>query len=198
VPVKVREWIGRIAAACVSEGVFELPAVRGTRYFAFCDPSGGSSDSMTLAVAHREGDRVVVHAVRERRSPFDPVSVCSEFTACLQSYGINTMQSDKYAGIWPVEAFAGHGIRVEQGAQPKSDLYVSLLPLLNSKRIELLDLPRLTAQLVGLERRTARFWSRLDRPRAGAHDDIANAVAGVASLALANQGVHVSRSFCRG
>jgi hypothetical protein len=152
---------------------------------------------MTLAVAHGEGDRVVVHAVRERRSPFDPVSVCFEFTACLQSYGINTMQSDKYAGIWPVEAFAGHGIRVEQGAQPKSDLYVSLLPLLNSKRIELLDLPRLTAQLVGLERQARSGRDSIDHAPS-AHDDIANAVAGVASLALANQGVHVSRSFCRG
>jgi hypothetical protein len=35
----------------------ELPSVPQNQYSAFCDPSGGSSDSMTLAIAHREGSR---------------------------------------------------------------------------------------------------------------------------------------------
>ena len=56
-----------VVAACVSPGVRELPPMRGYHYVAFCDPSGGSSDSMTLAITHREGDKVVVDAVRERR-----------------------------------------------------------------------------------------------------------------------------------
>jgi hypothetical protein len=62
-------------AACVSPGTRELPPVRGVRYFGFVDPSGGSSDSMTMAVAHREADRVVVDLVRERRPPFSPTDV---------------------------------------------------------------------------------------------------------------------------
>jgi len=44
----------------------------------------------------------------------------------------------------------------QQGADPKSTIYANLLPLLNSERVELLDHPRLQAQLLGLERRTAR------------------------------------------
>jgi hypothetical protein len=52
------------------------------------------------------------------------------------------------------------------------------LPLLNSGRVELLDHPRLIAQLCQLERRTARSGKdSIDHPR-GAHDDCANAVAG--------------------
>ena len=63
---------------------------------------------------------------------------------------------DRYAGEWPNARFREHGIEFEQSARAKSDLYLDLLPLLNARRVELLDVPRLGTQLVGLERRTAR------------------------------------------
>jgi len=45
--------------------------VPGVGYAAFVDPSGGSADSMTLAIAHADKDgRAVLDAVRERRPPF--------------------------------------------------------------------------------------------------------------------------------
>src|SRR4028118_1149534 len=53
-----------------------------------------------------------------------------------------------------------------------------LLPLLNSGRVELLDSPRLVAQLCGLERRVARSGRDAIDHAPGAHDDLANAVAG--------------------
>jgi hypothetical protein len=61
-----------------------------------------------------------------------------------------------------------------------------LLPLLNSGGVVLPRNDRLVAQLVGLERRTARGTGRdsIDHPP-GARDDIANVVAGVALLARA-------------
>jgi hypothetical protein len=173
-----------VVQACVAPGTRELPPVRGIRYFGFCDPSGGSSDSMTLCIAHRDGDRVVVDAIRERRPPFSPTDVCLEFAATLKSYGVGNVQSDKYAGTWVVEALASCGIRCEQSAKPKSDLYIDLLPLLNSRRVELLDIPRLINQLVGLERRTARSGKDSIDHAPAAHDDLANAVAGAAALAL--------------
>ena len=74
----------------------------------------------------------------------------------LRRYGVTKIFGDKYAGEWPRARFAEHGIEFEQTARPKSDLYHDLLPLLNARRVELLDLPRLSAQLCGLERRTAR------------------------------------------
>src|ERR1700675_1371134 len=58
-------------------------------------------------------------------------------------------------------------------------LYCDLLPLLNAKRVELLDNPRLAAQLVGLERRTARSGRDTVDHTPGGHDDLANVVAGV-------------------
>jgi hypothetical protein len=51
--------------------------------------------------------------------------------------------------------------------------------LLNAGRVELLDHPRLAAQLVGLERRTARSGKDSVDHTPGGHDDVANAAAGV-------------------
>jgi hypothetical protein len=140
--------------ACVVQGRLELPPTPRGIYIAFVDPSGGSSDSMTLAIAHRRSDGfIVLDVIREVRPPFSPDAVVAEFCALLKRYRIVTVQGDKYAGEWPVEAFAKYGVRYEQSAAPKSDLYLDLLPLLNSKQAELLDHSRLVAQLCQLERR---------------------------------------------
>ena len=62
------------------------------------------------------------------------------------------------------------------------DLYRDLLPLINSNRIRLLDNQKLINQLVGLERRVARGGRNSIDHGPGGHDDIANAVAGLASV----------------
>jgi hypothetical protein len=138
-------------------GRHELPPCPGVTYSAFCDPSGGASDSMTLAVAHlQDGSMCVLDAVLEIRAPFDPEKAVAECTSMLRRFGVTRVTSDRYAGMWPSARFAEVGIALEQSARPKSDLYHDLLPLLNAKRVELLEHPRLSAQLVGLERRASR------------------------------------------
>jgi hypothetical protein len=148
-------------------------------YSAFVDPSGGSADSMTLAIGHRQDDVPVLDAVRERFPPFSPENVVAEFCALLGSYGVSRVVGDKYGGIWPTEQFSKFGISYEASAASKSDLYRDLLPVINSARIELLDNPRLVAQLCSLERRTARGDKDSIDHSPGSHDDVANAVAGV-------------------
>jgi hypothetical protein len=64
--------------ACVDDGVIERPFHVRYRYFAYCDPSGGSVDSMATAIAHCEGERVVLDAVLEIRPPFSPVDAVTE------------------------------------------------------------------------------------------------------------------------
>jgi hypothetical protein len=61
----------------------------------------------------------------------------------------------------------------------KSEQYRDCLPLINSRQLELLDLPRAVAQLCSLERRTARGGRDSIDHAPGAHDDIANAIAGL-------------------
>ena len=48
---------------------------------------------------------------------------------------------DRYGGLWPAEQLAKFGISYEPSPLTKSELYGALLPLLNSRRIELLDQP---------------------------------------------------------
>ncbi|GAB4153533.1 MAG: hypothetical protein Tsb009_29990 [Planctomycetaceae bacterium] len=80
-------------------------------------------------------------------------------------------------------AFVNNGIRYIKADKPKSVLYAELLPRLCSGEIELPDDELLVSQLAGLERRT-RSGGRdiIDHPP-GNHDDLANAVAGVATVA---------------
>lgn len=168
--------------ACRVADRLELPPVSSLSYVAFLDPSGGSSDSFTLAIAHREDERVILDLVRERKPPFSPESVCKEFADDMKRYRISSATSDRYAGEWPREQFAKHGISVQASERNKSEIYLELLPNLNSGKIELLDSPRLVAQLIGLERRTARGGKDSIDHAPGGHDDLINAAAGALGL----------------
>ena len=53
-----------IIDAVTFPGRYELPPLSQFTYLAFCDPSGGSGDDMTLAIAHREGDIAVLDCIR--------------------------------------------------------------------------------------------------------------------------------------
>lgn len=176
----VESFVSReVVDAAVIPGRFEL-APMGRKYVAFVDPSGGSADSMTLAIAHQEvlTGRVVLDLVRERKPPFSPDDVVQEFAAVLKLYGITKVVGDRYAGEWPRERCLVHGINYEVSEKTKSDIYRDVLPMLNSGQVELLDHQRLVAQLCALERRTARGGrDSIDHPP-GAHDDVANSVAG--------------------
>jgi hypothetical protein len=164
-------------------GVRERPPVRGTGYIGFVDPSGGSSDSMVLAICHRERDgRVVLDLVRERKPPFSPEAVVAEFCETLKA--IHRLFGDHYAGEFAREPFRLRGINYQLADKPKSDLYRDALPLMNSGKVQLLDLPRLVLQLTQLERRVSRAGKdSIDHPP-GAHDDLANAVCGAVVTAV--------------
>jgi hypothetical protein len=175
--------------ACVRDGQRELAPVRGVSYRAFVDPSGGSADSMTLAIAHTEKGIHVLDAVREVRPPFSPDATVKEFAALLKTYWLSTVTGDRYAGEWPREQFRKCGIHYQVSSRTRSDLYLELLPLINSGRVELLDHLRLVSQLATLERRTGRGKDAIDHAP-GAHDDIANAVAG--ALTRTNDGSEIT------
>ena len=177
-----------VVDACTITGRHSLSPQAHVAYTAFVDPSGGSADSFTLAIAHRAGhgedqDEVVIDAVEERRAPCNPADVVAEFSVLLRAYEITRVTGDRYAGEWPREAFRRQGITYDPADRPKSDLYTDLLPRLTSRRVALLNHPRLSAQLCALERRTGRSGrDTIDHPPGG-HDDLANAVAGVVVLA---------------
>jgi hypothetical protein len=166
-------------AAVVVPGRYELPPSFEFEYTAFTDPSGGSADSFTLAIAHEgTAGRKVLDLVREIKPPFSPEAVVSEFAADLRRYGCAEVCGDRYAGEWPRERFAAHGIRYLVSGKTKSELFLELLPRVNSGQVELLDNERMVSQFTRLERRTARSGKESVDHAPGGHDDLCNAAAG--------------------
>jgi hypothetical protein len=91
-----------VVEAAIIPGQYELPPVSGVHYVAFVDPSGGSADSFTLAIAHRDKDgRGTLDAIRERVPPFSPDEVVQELSQLIKSYGLNRVSGDRYGGEWP-------------------------------------------------------------------------------------------------
>ena len=194
----IESFVSReVVDACVVKGCHELNAVPGINYTAFVDPSGGSSDAMTLAIAHRGLDgRAILDAIRCVSSPFSPSQVVAEFSALLtRVFHIHRVTGDRYAGEFAREPFRAHGVQYELAEKTKSELYRDCLALLNSKSIELLDDARLINELCGLERRVGRNSHESIDHAPNAHDDVANAVCGALLLAGAAQSVVIDQQL---
>jgi hypothetical protein len=183
----IAEFIGLdVIESCVAEGCHEIAPLKSISYVAFCDPSGGSSDSMTLAIAHKDVEGLIIlDAIREQRAPFSPEIIVDDFCQTLASYHVRRVVGDRYAGEWPREQFKKRGVDYIPSLVVKSDIYRNMLPLLNSQRVQLLDDRRLIAQLHGLERRTARGGKDSIDHAPGQHDDVCNSVAGACGLVAA-------------
>lgn len=165
----------------------ELPYNSRHRYFAFADPAGGGQDEYTMSIGHREDSRVVVDLVRAKKGV--PSEITAEYAALMKAYRIREAHSDKYAGSWPADEFQKHGITIEYSPKPRSELYLDALPSLTSGRVELPPDNRLVTQLAGLERKTSRAGRDSVNHAPGAHDDRANAAAGVIALNSHTSGV---------
>jgi hypothetical protein len=176
--------------ACTVRDRHEIPPLGQVRHVAFTDPSGGSADAWTLAIAHGEKRGTdwiaVLDCLREAKPPFSPEQVVQDFADVLKRYKVTAVVGDRYGGEFPRELFAKHGIRYEPSERTKADIYLEALYLFTSHGVELLEDRRLHVQLLGLERRTARGGrDSVDHPPRG-HDDLANAAAG--ALLLASDG----------
>jgi hypothetical protein len=157
----------------------EIPPIAGLSYHAFCDPSGGASDSFSLAIGHWEKSIAVLDVLQEAPAPFSPEKVVAEFCDTLKKYRVSSVIGDRYAGAWPREQFAKRFITYKTSDLTRSEIYLEVLPALTSGQVELLNNPRLKAQLTGLERRTARSGrDSIDHPPGG-RDDLSNSAAGV-------------------
>jgi hypothetical protein len=185
----VEAFINReVVNACISTGTYERAPVSGSSYKAFLDfASGSGGDSIGLAVGRKDGEVVVVDALREIRPPFSPDFAIGQLVNLLKGYKVYTVEGDNFGGEFAREPLKKHSISYVLGKKPKSDLYAHhLLPFLNSGRIDLLDHPRANAQIIGLEVRTARAGrDKIDHPPGG-HDDLANCIAGLVARIAAN------------
>jgi hypothetical protein len=170
-----------------------LPRV-ATRYSAFVDVSGGRHDEAALAVGHKQGRRVVVDMLRRYRPPFNPHDVVRQMVDALRPYHVRGVVGDNYAAEWVAGAFRAYGTGYTKCPKAKSPLYLELLPRLCSGEIELLDDEQAVDQLSNLERRTRSGGKDVVDHPPGGHDDLANAIAGLADT-VAGPGGRVIGGF---
>jgi hypothetical protein len=184
----VEGFIPRAAVeACVGD-YRELPPREGVVYRAFVDAASGSDggDSYVIAIAHKEGDQVVVDCVREVVPPFSPSDTVTDVAVPLcKAYRVTKVYGDNYAGEYAKEFFRKAGIFYDLWKQHKSEIYRDpMLPLINSRRIALPRIDRLINQTCTLERSVKRSGrDEITHPTHG-HDDVINAVAGAAAVVL--------------
>jgi hypothetical protein len=164
---------------------YELPPQPGIAYRCFVDQASGiGEDSYAVAVAHKYGESIIVDAIREMRPPFSPAAVVNDVLVPLcKSYGVHSVTSDNYASGFSQALIHNAGLGFAPAKKHKSELYLELLPLLNSQRISVPRNDRLVNQIAGLERSTQRSGRDFIDHAPNSHDDVANAVAGAADLA---------------
>ena len=167
-------------AAVTERGVHQREFRSNIHYTAHCDPSGGRQDSFTVAIGHVENGISVLDILLERKPPFSPTDVVSEFCEMLKLYRITQVEGDKYGAEFVQEQFRLNGIRYIEAERTTSENFAGFLPILNSGRCRLLDSKRLAAQLCSLERRASRVGAKdqIGHPPGG-HDDLCASVAGV-------------------
>ena len=110
----------------------------------FVDPSGGASDAMALAIAHRSAHGHL-DAARETRPPFNPDAATTVFSSA-KAYGIGTVIGDRYAGEWVRERFRRDGIDYQVSEAASRTYDRDALPLSTPAGCQLLDVKRLINQ----------------------------------------------------
>ena len=126
----IESFINREAVeACIAYDVRERAPMQGVRYYGFVDPSGGSVDSMSLAVGHREDDIVVLDAMREAKPPFSPESAVAEFSELLKSYHVSKITGDVTRASGRASAFASTASLTSQRKSPSRTCIATYCPL---------------------------------------------------------------------
>lgn len=193
------EWRGEFRAdisACFSLDSIEAAIIPGrgrempnprVSYSAFTDLSGGRGDAYTMAIGHRHGEVAVIDSLLILPFVVSPKEVVREFSTELKAFGLTTVCGDNYGGEWPVSEFSSkpNCITYQRADKNKSELYLELIPAMNSRKVWLPDVEQLKTELRKLERRRGKSGKdSVDHPSNG-HDDAANSVAGCVSILLA-------------
>jgi hypothetical protein len=177
-------------ASCVDTGVRERsPQFRTQgRRKGFFDAGGGRVDSAVAAVAEMgPNGRAILCAIRVWKAPFNPSGVIAEASAFYKSWGVYEPFGDQYAAEHTPEQFRRSGLTYRPSPLNRSEIYLELVPLINSQSVVLLDHPDLLRELRGLERRRGSSGRDKVDHRRGLHDDVANASAGALVMCTQRQ-----------
>ena len=167
----------------------ELPPRKGFDFRMFIDAAGGAAggDAYACAIAHREGERVILDAIRGVTGRLDPQRVTKEYAALAQAYGIGMVSGDHYAAEWVAASWRDCGVSYQRVEPTGSQIYLETLPLFARGIVRLSNHQVLLRELRLLERRTGRGGRDVVDHPPHCHDDHARAACGALWLALGAQ-----------
>jgi len=152
----------------------------GVQYRAFCDPSGGRNDSMTMAVGHSDNGVVVIDRIEAVKPPFSPETVVEDFARILRDFRCHEIVSDRFGGQWVESQFRKQGIVLRPSALSKSEIYLEAVPLFTMRKILLPKDAELEEEIIGLERKASSSGKDTIDHAQGYHDDKVNSALGAA------------------
>lgn len=162
-------------------------------YVAAMDPAF-RHDTFAFTIMHMDPDGSVVQDVLRTWTPdarlgqrIDPAAVLSEIGQLTRQWNLSVVYSDQYQ-LEALQQLAllhhftiiGHDFT----GKSKAKMYGSLLHLLRTDKLKLLDLPLIYQQLTQLQKKNNPMGSIQIAAPPGRHDDVASVVALGASLAL--------------
>jgi hypothetical protein len=156
----------------------ELPPVAGRTYYAFMDPSGLRGDSFCLALAHREGDKIVIDLVRGTKKG-TPDTVVNEYVALAREYKCSVIHGDNYGADLISSLVEKAGVIYKRCDLDRNKLFIEAIPQFMRGGVELPNHEVALTEFRLLERHPSKSGQdKCEHPR-NAHDDHANAIVGV-------------------
>lgn len=162
-------------------------------YVAAMDPAF-RHDTFAFTVFHLDAHGRVVQDVLRTWTPdaklgqrLDPGAILSEIAQIAQQWGFSTIYSDQYQLEALQQLALQHNLSIignDFTGKSKAKMYGSLLHLLRTDKIQLLDLPIIYQQLTQLQKKLNPMGSVQIAAPPGRHDDVASVIALGATVAL--------------
>lgn len=162
-------------------------------YVAAMDPAF-RHDTFAFTIMHMEPDGTVVQDVLRTWTPdaklgqrIDPAAVLAEIGDLTKAWGLSVVYSDQYQLEALQQLALMHNFAIignDFTGKSKAKMYGSLLHLLRTDKLRLLDVPVIYQQLTQLQKKNNPMGSVQIAAPPGRHDDVASVIALGASVAL--------------
>lgn len=164
-------------------------------YVAAMDPAF-RHDTFAFTIFHTDTEGKVIQDVLRTWTPdqksgqrLDPETIMAEIGNLCQFWNISAVYSDQYQLEALQQLALRHRFSIlghDFTGRSKAKLYGSLLHLLRTKRIQLLDIPVITSQLTQLQKKLNPMGQISIAAPSGKHDDVASVIALGIHAALQN------------
>lgn len=165
-------------------------------YVAAMDPAF-RHDTFAFTIFHMDQDGNVVQDLLKTWTPeqklgirLNPTDIMAEIGGLVKHWGVGMVYSDQYQLEALQQLAMQHNFTItghDFTGRAKAKLYGSLLHLLRTKKIKLLDIPVVTTQLTQLQKKLNPMGQISIAAPAGKHDDVASVIALGTLVALQNR-----------